>query len=153
MALRQALNCPSGAQFIRLGNPGFPVKSASASAEGCRTKFFVAQISKSAVSPILIGWAQNFQRSQGWPKVCGLEIRDTAGCNPALRPKHFVLRPPRSHASAKKCCHTDEFPVSFLPQQRLIQLRFGRHRPRTALLGFKIAGGFDSFVCSLIGLR
>jgi hypothetical protein len=62
---------------------------------GRRIKFFVAQISKSAVSPISNRLGAEFSTTPVWPKVCVLEIRDTAGCNPALRPKNFVLRPSR----------------------------------------------------------
>jgi len=40
-----------------------------------------------------IRWARDVQRRRVWPKVCGLEIRDIAGRNPALRPENFVLRP------------------------------------------------------------
>jgi hypothetical protein len=55
------------------------------------TKFFVAQISNLPYRRIPFGRAPEYRRfSQRW-KACGLEIRDTAGCNPALRAEGFCL--------------------------------------------------------------
>jgi hypothetical protein len=49
------------------------------------TKFFVAQIRNLLYRRIPIGMALNRQRAWFLRNHCGLQIRETAGCNPALR--------------------------------------------------------------------
>jgi hypothetical protein len=63
----------------------------------CRTKFFVAQISKSAVSPISNRLGVGYSTPPGWPKVCGLKIRDTA----ILRYNRRILSCVRQGASLR----------------------------------------------------
>ena len=56
-----------------------------ARARGRTTKFFVAQICHVLYRRIAFGMAQVFQDRWRCATACGLQIRDSAGCNPALR--------------------------------------------------------------------
>jgi hypothetical protein len=64
-------------------------RSSDSSGTGRTTKFFVAQISNLPYRQIPFGRARKYPRCPHWRKACGLEIRDTAGCNPALRAEEF----------------------------------------------------------------
>ena len=60
---------------------------------GRTTEFFVAQISQSAVSPNCIRQAAEIGGLADLRTACGLKIRDTAGCNPALQGEEFCPAP------------------------------------------------------------
>jgi hypothetical protein len=68
----------------------------------CEPEFFVAQISKSAASPNCIRQDVENSSLAGCARACGLQIRDTAGYNLALRTEAFGRAPrfPRQFALA-----------------------------------------------------